>query len=173
MNVCDYNGKSRAGAGSMGYWLKVVEVLLEVRPILGDLSVVQSVSVPNVRPPLHLVSKCRGQNWLARGRTWHIQSIPHGYRTSSYSYPTQVPLPSLPKDTSQHTFQTNLQHHTCWIFWSCRSYRVCVNAWRPNDAPTMSTRNGTPNNAGFFFKRLCIGEFSGLDWNVGIAKCKL
>lgn len=69
MNVCDYNGKSRAGAGSMGYWLKVVEVLLEVRPILGDLSVVQSVSVPNVRPPLHLVSKCRGQNWLARGRT--------------------------------------------------------------------------------------------------------
>jgi hypothetical protein len=57
-----------------------------------------------------------------------------------------------------------------WVtFCLCRSYRVCVNGCRPNDAPTMTRRNGTPKSAGCLFNRRWRGDlFNGLEANVGI-----
>jgi len=59
--------------------------------------------------------------------------------------------------------------YTCVTFWSCKSYRVCVNVWRPNEAPMTMNRKGKPKMEGCFLSIRCIGvDRSGFAGKTGM-----
>lgn len=106
------------------------------------------------------------------------RSTPLECRSSAGSSPDPAPAP-YSSDMPMYKYRAAMCHHvegetvielTAETFWSCSSYRVCVNCCMPNEAPTMSKTNGTPNSAGCFLNTLLyVGEFSGFEGNVGIA----
>lgn len=97
-------------------------------------------------------------------------------------YPSSISAPLLLSPGRERRMEfreqkdmTRHPKHTFFTFWSCRSYRVCVNIVMPYEAPTISSRKGIPKTLGCFLTNRFIAlGVRDLEGNTAIwFQCKL